>query len=206
MDRISTRQATPDDQAYVVETLAYGFADDPVWGQWAMGQVAGRASPVHEYWEPFVRSAIAYQGVWMTTGGEAVALWVPPGERELDEEAETAVAGLVPRLCGERAPLVFEGYAMFEASRPADHHWYLSLLATHPDHRGRGWGMRLVADRLAALDEEGLAAYLESSNPANIPRYERAGFGKIGSFTLPQGPTVDRMWRPSGRPEGDRDI
>jgi GNAT superfamily N-acetyltransferase len=197
MDAVSTRLATPDDQTHVVETLAYGFADDPVWGRWAMAHVEDRVTPLLDFWKPSVRSAIAYQGIWMTAGGEAVALWVPPGFTEVDEEGEAQLAAMVPVLCGERASLVFEGFHAFEASRPTETHWYLSLLATHPDHRGHGWGMALVADRLAVLDEQGMPSYLESSNPANLPRYERAGFGRIGSFTLPQGPTVDRMWRPA---------
>ena len=196
MDPITTRLATPADQAQVVETLAFGFADDPVWGLWAMPSGSDRAALLTEYWQPFVRSAISYQGIWMTGAGEAVALWVPPGVPEFDDEGEAAFAEIVPRLCGDRASLVFEGFEMFERSRPTEHHWYLSLLATHPDHRGHGWGMALVADRLAVLDEAGLAAYLESTNPGNIARYRRAGFEPIGSFTLPQGPNVDRMWRP----------
>jgi hypothetical protein len=39
-------------------------------------------------------------------------------------------------------------------------------------------------------------AYLESSNPANDPRYERLGFAKKGSFTRPDEQlTVSTMWR-----------
>jgi hypothetical protein len=41
-----------------------------------------------------------------------------------------------------------------------------------------------------------MPAYLESTNPANLPRYERLGFVRVGAFTLPGGgPTVDTMWR-----------
>jgi hypothetical protein len=54
---------------------------------------------------------------------------------------------------------------------------------------------------LRTVDAEGAPAYLEASNPANVPLYERYGFCVVGAFTLPDGgPDVVRMWRqPSGR-------
>ncbi len=53
-----------------------------------------------------------------------------------------------------------------------------------------------MAENLAHIDEEGMPAYLESSNPANNHRYERFGFVKIGAFFPPGGETpVTTMWR-----------
>ena len=70
------------------------------------------------------------------------------------------------------------------------------LLGTHPDRRGRGKGMGLLAANLAQIDEQGSAAYLESSNRANDHRYERLGFVQVGEFAAPSGgPTVACMWR-----------
>ena len=71
----------------------------------------------------------------------------------------------------------------------------LSILGTHPDHRGHGIGMALVADTLERIDQEHAAAYLESSNPANDARYESVGFVRIGEFAAPGGPSVATMWR-----------
>jgi GNAT superfamily N-acetyltransferase len=71
-----------------------------------------------------------------------------------------------------------------------------ALLGTHPDHRGKGKGMGLLAENLAEIDELGMPAYLESSNRANDHRYERLGFELIGEFAAPGGePTVGCMWR-----------
>ncbi len=57
--------------------------------------------------------------------------------------------------------------------------------------------MSLVAEQLAVVDEQGLGAYLESTNDANLARYGRAGFVRFGAFDLAQGPTVTTMWRPA---------
>jgi GNAT superfamily N-acetyltransferase len=85
----------------------------------------------------------------------------------------------------------------FEAAHPRERpHYHLTLLGTHPDHRGKGIGMGLLADCLGLIDAEGMPAYLESSNPANDTRYERIGFRKIGAFSTPDGThTVATMWR-----------
>jgi hypothetical protein len=41
-----------------------------------------------------------------------------------------------------------------------------------------------------------MPAYLESTNPANLRRYEGVGFAASGTFELPDGgPTVTTMWR-----------
>lgn len=85
----------------------------------------------------------------------------------------------------------------FEESHPKDRpHYYLSLLGTRPDQRGQGIGMALLADGLSRIDAEGAAAYLESSNSANVPRYEKHGFREIGGFERPGGGfSATTMWR-----------
>jgi GNAT superfamily N-acetyltransferase len=120
---------------------------------------------------------------------------VPPGVADLDAESEAAAAQATVQVCGDRAALIEQGWGLFAATRPTQPHWYLSMLATDPDRRGRGIGMALVAQVLARVDAERLPAYLESTNPGNLARYQRAGFELVGHFDLPEGPRVDRMWR-----------
>ena len=44
-------------------------------------------------------------------------------------------------------------------------------------------------------DAEGLSAYLESSDLANVPLYERHGFRVTGEVVIPDGPVIPLMWR-----------
>ncbi len=95
------------------------------------------------------------------------------------------------------------GAAATRGGRPgyrSEPHHYLSLLGTHPDHRGAGHGMRLLADNLELIDGQGMPAYLESTNPADDARYGRLGFEPVGSFEgfLP-GSTITALWRPARR-------
>jgi GNAT superfamily N-acetyltransferase len=133
----------------------------------------------------------------MTADGGAAALWIPPGEPELSREDEQRVEPLLRERVGAHADAVLELLDRFEAHHPRDQpHFYLSLLGTHPEHRGQGKGMGLLAATLAAIDELSVPAYLESSNPGNDQRYERLGFAQIDEFAAAGGgPTIACMWR-----------
>ena len=52
-------------------------------------------------------------------------------------------------------------------------HWYLPLIGVDPLHQSKGWGTALLQYALDQVDREHLPAYLESSNPRNIPLYQR---------------------------------
>jgi GNAT superfamily N-acetyltransferase len=88
---------------------------------------------------------------------------------------------------------------LFDAAHPHEEpHHYLTLLGTDPAQRGRGLGLALLATTLALVDEAGTAAYLEASNPANVPLSERSAFAPESSFRLgDDGPEVVTMWRPA---------
>jgi GNAT superfamily N-acetyltransferase len=133
----------------------------------------------------------------MTEDGGAASLWIPPGEPELSDEDEARFEPLLRELIGSHADDVLILIQRFEENHPRENeHFYLSLLGTHPDHRGQGKGMGLLAANLEQIDELGMPAYLESSNRANDHRYERLGFERVGEFAAPGGePTVGCMWR-----------
>ena len=85
-------------------------------------------------------------------------------------------------------------------ARPADVDAVAETItpAFHDDHRGHGIGERLLAQNLELIDAEHVPAYLESSNPKNLARYERLGFRPLNDFDFaPGGPTVTTMWRPA---------
>ena len=138
--------------------------------------------------------------MWTTPAYEAVSVWVPPGCRELSDADEERLGRTLKEMVGERAELIEQVFGCFESSHPRDRdHFYLSLLGTHTDHRGLGIGMGLLAANLSDIDALQMPAYLESTNPRNLPRYESVGFEVCGSFDLPNdGPTVTTMWREPG--------
>jgi GNAT superfamily N-acetyltransferase len=180
----------------VIELFVLAFYGDPTWS-WAFPDADKRMDQHRILWGLFMHSALPYGCVWMTDDGGAASLWIPPGEPELSDEDNARVEPLVRELVGPHADAVLMLLERFEANHPRDEtHYYLSLLGTHPDHRGQGKGMGLLAANLAAIDELELPTYLESSNRANDHRYQRLGFAQVGEFAAPGGaPTVGCMWR-----------
>jgi GNAT superfamily N-acetyltransferase len=129
--------------------------------------------------------------------GSAVAVFTPPGERELTESAEVELEPFLRASLGTHAPAALETLERFEAAIPQGRpFYYLSFLGTRSDSRGRGIGMGLLAELVARADRDGQPTYLESTNPANNPRYERLGFKGQGHFSTPDDlHTVTTMWR-----------
>jgi len=207
MEATSTplRLATREDIDRVTEILTLAFLDDPVWGV-ALARPDGSTAHHGPYWRLYVEGSLRYSTVFLTEDASAVSVWIPPGGTQLSDAQEAAVEQLVKTSLEPAATeAMFELWRRFESNHPRDEpHAYLGLLATHPDHRGQGVGQRLLADSLARFDAEGVATYLESTNPANDHRYERAGFRRVGGFqaVLDSAP-ISTMWRAvGGRPPG----
>lgn len=188
------REHVPD----VVRTITVAFATDPVWGP-ALSRHDGRPVDLEPYWRLFVEGAMRFGTVRMVDDGAAVSVWLPPEATELSASQSLLLEGLVERLFDAPAAVdlreLFERFEASRAGRPP--HYYLSLLATRPDQRGKGVGQRLLADDLAMWDEQGAPAYLESTNPANDHRYARAGFRPDGGFRAVRNDAwISAMWRP----------
>ena len=197
---MASRSIAADDLALVTSIITQAFADDPVWGP-ALRRSDGTTVDLEPYWRPFVKGAIRLGTATMTDDGAAVAMWIPPGENELDADGLAELHAFVTRALDEDARHALEDlYERFEASRAGrPDHYYLSLLATHPAHRGHGRGQELLANDLAAWDSEGVPAYLESTNPANDHRYARAGFRPDGGFSAVRNSAwINAMWREVG--------
>jgi GNAT superfamily N-acetyltransferase len=198
-DPISSRPATVVDVDAVTEVLTLAFSRDPVWSA-ALARPDGSTAHHAAYWRLYVEGSLRYSTVFMTEDASAVSVWVPPRGTELSPAGEEALERLVrATLEPSVVSAMIELWQRFDANHPRDEpHAYLSLLATHPHHQGRGLGQRLLAEDLTRWDAAGVPAYLESTNPGNDHRYERAGFRRIGGFraVLDEAP-ISTMWRPS---------
>ena len=192
----AARRVTAAEADEVTELFTLAFYEDPTWS-WAFPDPERRMEHHRALWGLFMRSAVPYGWVWMTEDGGAASLWIPPGEPELSADDKAALEPLVRSLVGSHAEDVLTLVDSFDSNHPREEpHFYLSLLGTHPDHRGQGKGMGLLAANLEEIDALGMPAYLESSNRANDHRYERLGFVQVGEFAAPGGePTVGCMWR-----------
>jgi GNAT superfamily N-acetyltransferase len=95
-----------------------------------------------------------------------------------------------------RLPATLRYLRGMEKVHPAEAHYYLEFIGTRRDRQGQGGGSKLLAPVLARCDDEGIAAYLESSSPRNVPFYARHGFVERDAVVATKGaPPVIPMWR-----------
>lgn len=149
-----------------------------------------------------------------TTGGgdsggapavAATAVWYPPGSEELTSAEAAGFPNFAADLLGaSKRDELLEVADRFDAAHPVEPHFYLSLLATNPAHRGLGHGMRLLAANLRTFDQLGVPTYLESSNPDNDRRYMSLGYKPHGSIELPTGLRLTTFWREPSDPPAIR--
>ncbi|HEV2922966.1 MAG TPA: hypothetical protein VGW98_02970 [Solirubrobacteraceae bacterium] len=176
--------------------LASAFFEDPVWGRWTFPEPARRAAGLYGLLRFWVAGALRYPWVRITDAAEAVAVWLPPGAPEMSSEQEAELEAFVWEALGPRAHEVLSLFEAFDEHHPTQEpHYYLSLWGTHQVHAGRGLGTALIDDNLARIDTERMPAYLESTNAANLPRYEALGFHRRAKFGPVGGPVITTMWR-----------
>jgi ribosomal protein S18 acetylase RimI-like enzyme len=185
-----------DDAPISVDILVDAFYDDPTWS-WVFPDPDRRRSQQGLLWRALVDGAMRYESVWLNDDATATAVWIPPGGTEMTPEREAELmADFAEVLSPDELARVPGVMTAFDEAHPHhEPHFTLSLLGTRTTHRGEGRGLRLLKDTLTVVDAAGMPAYLEASNPANIALYQRYGFERFGSFTLPGGATVTTMWR-----------
>lgn len=172
-------------------TLALAFATDPctryLWPNPA-GFLAG-----------YPRLLMAIGGAelencagFATADFAAASLWLRPGA-EADGDAIGALIG--ETVAPERAAVGAQVGELMDKFHPEDPHWYLSMIGVDPARQGRGLGSALLKHTLDIIDAEGSLAYLESSNPKNVPLYERHGFEVLGQIAPADFPGMTPMLR-----------
>ncbi|HET9653815.1 MAG TPA: GNAT family N-acetyltransferase [Kineosporiaceae bacterium] len=178
------RRIRPGERARALETIVAAFRRDPQVRWWFPDDEGYRAG-APEFFGVLLDTRIEGGEVWVADGGLAVAMWVPPGGNligpELAERQYTAMIAGLPQQAGARIQRTDEAV---DALLPATAHWYLGVLACHPDHHGRGLGAAVAAPVLAAADRAGLPVALETASPVNVGYYTRRGFAVIGEVRL----------------------
>lgn len=187
------RVARTEDATEVGRIFAAGFREDPVMG-WVFAE-PDRSAKIAALFGFLAKEALVPLGATHLVPG-CVAAWTPPGSPEWPQERnDRFVETLSAVATGEDLERLGVFGAATNERHPTEPHWYLSVIATDDDVRGQGLGSRLLAATLRPVDEAGLPAYLESTNPRNVRLYERHGFEVVERVTLPDGPVFTTMWR-----------
>jgi len=191
MSRPSVRVAEPSELESVLDTLMLAFSTDPCL-RYLMDTPDRLFRGFRRFAMGMGGAAVEHGAAWIADDGAAAALWLPPGV-ESDRDAMMAVAGELAR--EEKAPTLGEVGEAMAGYHPHEPHWYLAMIGVDPLQQGRGWGSAILKESLRRVDESGVMAYLESSNPKNVPLYERFGFEVIGHVAPGDFPGIYPMIR-----------
>ncbi len=180
----------------VVRVLVEAFYADPLW-TWIFPDPFQRREQLRRFLTLGVEGAMRYPYVWLAENGSATSVWIPPNGTEYSPDQAERFEPLLVELLGAAAAPVVETFDLLTRSHPReDPHYFLSMLATDPEHAGHAYGLSLLADNLSLVDQEQVAVYLEASNAVNIPLYQRYGFELVAPIRAPGGgPEIFTMWR-----------
>lgn len=184
-----------DSRERVTATIVLAFSTDPM-SRWSLPDPAVFLATFPDLVRAFSGSAFEDGTVYETADYSGAAVWLGPGR---ESDTETLIGVLQKAMSPDRFE---QGGGLFEqmdAFHPREPHWYLPLIGVDPASQGRGHGARLMEHALAECDRTRLPAYLESSNPANVPFYEAFGFKVMGQIQSGTSPTMYPMLRPPAK-------
>jgi GNAT superfamily N-acetyltransferase len=185
----TTTALSEADQAIAVIVLA--FSADPV-ARWSYPDARQYLTHFPAIVRAFGGKAFAHGTGYHVSGFAGAALWLPP-EVQPDEEALATVVR--ESVTAERQSPVFAIFEQMGRYHPRERHWYLPLVGVDPVHQGKGYGTALLQHALSRCDRDHLPAYLESTNPVNIPLYERQGFEVLATIQVESSPPIVPMLR-----------
>jgi ribosomal protein S18 acetylase RimI-like enzyme len=188
------RKATPADLPALAGALSRAFDDDPVM-EWLFPDPRKRPRWTRAFFGVRVRQLLRQEEIWTTGDCAGAAVWAQPERWELSLGETLDMMARIGRGVGRRTVRGLRGLSLVEKHHPHEPHWYLAVLGVDPPAQGQGLGSALMAPVLQACDEDGVAAYLESSKERNVAFYSRHGFRVTEEVRMPKGPPLWLMWR-----------
>jgi GNAT superfamily N-acetyltransferase len=188
----TVRSASRAEEGAISALTLLAFGSDPM-ARWSLSDAQTYLTVMPGMIRAFGASAYDEDSAYVTDDLGGAALWLPPGVEPDVEMLEQLVRTNADPAILPDVEKVFEAMAHYHPQEP---HWYLPLIAVDPTRQGQGIGGALMRHALARCDREGTAAYLESSNPRNIPLYQRHGFEILGRIQVGSSPVLTPMLRP----------
>jgi GNAT superfamily N-acetyltransferase len=171
------------------EALYHALRDDPFYRTLESRYPArdGARGAMLFYYDISIREGIEWGRVCMPDSGQyGISVWSLPLPEPVAAQKAAAKHAALEQAMGPECLEVFmdieASMAEQEAGLKLERHWYLSILGIDPSRQGQGLGGGLVTPVLREADALGVASYLTTFTPRNIPFYERLGYRAVGDF------------------------
>jgi ribosomal protein S18 acetylase RimI-like enzyme len=174
-----------------VAAITMGFSTDPV-ARWFYPEPAQYFAWFPRFIRAFAGAAIGNGTAYCAPGFAGAAMWLAPGVCSDDDAIIALVWDSIP---DEKQSAIFSLFEQMGAGHPDEPHWYLPMIGVDTIQQGNGIGSSLMQYALDRVDEDGVPAYLESSNPRNISLYRRFGFEVVGEIQAGGSPPLIPMLR-----------
>ncbi len=184
------KTASASDEAAVIAVLVLAFGADPA-TRWTWPSPDQYLQHFPTFAKILGGKAFTHESAYYADGYAGAALWLPPDVHP-DDDALTALMQRTSAAPPEDVSALFE---RMDSYHPQEPHWYLPFIGVDPSQQGGGHGAELMEHALIACDRDHAPAYLESSNPKNVPLYERHGFTVLGTIQVGTSPPIFPMLR-----------
>ena len=183
--------ATASDEASIIDVLVRANWADPA-ARWLWPDSQQFLLHFPNFVRAFGGNAFAHGSAYYIDGYIGAALWLPPDVHP----DENALIALLQRIVSDQIQKdVFAVFEQMGRYHPSEPHWYLPLMGVDPSQQSKGFGSALLQHILIQFDRNNKLAYLESSNPRNIPLYKRHGFELLGTIQTGTSPSISPMLR-----------
>jgi ribosomal protein S18 acetylase RimI-like enzyme len=188
----TVRRATNDERTRAITTSVRAFVADPLI-RWMFPDDA-TYDELGSLFMGFQFDVRVDAGeVWCTDDVATVAMWDKPAAPR-DESFWNEMVKQLPEDTQLRLEHLGGAVGPHHLEEP---HWYLGILATHPDWQRQGLGRAVLAPVLERADADGLTSVLLTESPENVAFYRAIGFDVVAEPDIPGGPPVWVMHRPA---------
>jgi GNAT superfamily N-acetyltransferase len=193
------RRATRADYPRIERTTVRAFANDPL-ARWMLPTDDEYTLLAPAFFGMALKRWLAAGEVWITNDCVALAAWAPPDAQQPNDEVTAELGALFALFAPEYHDRFNALTACIPPHRPDESHWYLNVLATHPDWQAQGFGRLVTQPIHTRADVEGFGCYLETETEANVSIYYRMGYTVRSEWDLTVadgtvGPHMWGMWR-----------
>lgn len=189
---------TDADADKAIATLTLAFATDAVIRAFYPDPL-DHLTHFREMMQINIAPAIAHRSAYYVEGFSAATIWFPPVDPDDDADAKERrrqLDALIERTAStEGNDDLFAAMGEMGKWHPSDPHWYLFSIGVDPHRQNEGLGSVLMEHALPKCDSNGIMSYLESSNPRNVPFYQRHGFDVLQVVQVGSSPTFTLMVR-----------
>ncbi len=195
---MTVRHALRADLETVRDTLVDGFIEDPYF-RWQYPDDSTYKKHAGEWFGLITEACFSRGHTYLVDDGAAAAIFIPPDVQLAEDSAFARAATLLNEQLGEEMAMeVISVLGVMAEHEPADKgpHFQCVYIACRSASRGCGFGADAMRRVTQICDNEGIGAYLVSSNPKNVTFYEREGYRIIEDvYPIDGGPLMRPMWR-----------